>query len=325
MIHIIFSLNWILKNDVEPDPNTVKITFPISWVSDAPTVLDGDKPIELSVPKQLFDDHNESKDPSLVTAVFPNDYFKGLPVATKLPDVSPSPQLIISPPCMNFYTVPGGSPGSEVFLISAISGPLDWSLTKDATWLAISKKQGRATNEDEIITISVDTSGLGLGTYHTDIFLINESAGSIRKIPVNLFVTFVVSGEIPDIQILKEPSVFPLEGLILEHFSVAIDTMVKSGENPGHGYWYNTGDLCLVVRGKMRNTTEKDLTVGFRGVGYDENGNEVAWTLDASYLAGVANIDVPHQSTVDFKLTISWAENVKLIKVSAGQGMVPPK
>jgi len=79
MVHIIFSLNWILNNDAEPDPNTIKITFPESWLTDAPLILKNDSPVELSVPRRLLDDHNGSKDPGFYTVVFPNYYFKGLP------------------------------------------------------------------------------------------------------------------------------------------------------------------------------------------------------------------------------------------------------
>lgn len=79
MTHITFAKDWLLKNDIEPDPGTVKITFPASWLQNPPLVTANVGNVELSVPTRLLKDHNESNNPDEITVSFPNYYFKGLP------------------------------------------------------------------------------------------------------------------------------------------------------------------------------------------------------------------------------------------------------
>jgi hypothetical protein len=147
MTHITFSLEWILKNDVfQDDPSTVKITFPAAWLNNAPPVPEGETPVELRVPIRLLDDNNESQNPDEITVVFPNAYFIGMPDLPHTPGI-PSPQLIREPPAFNFFTQPGVNPPAEELKISAISGPLDWSLTNDTSWLTISSTNDTASAE----------------------------------------------------------------------------------------------------------------------------------------------------------------------------------
>ncbi len=79
MTHITFAKDWLLKNDIEPDPGTIRITFPASWLQNPPFVTANEGNVELSVPTRLLKDHNESKSPDEITVSFPNYYFKGLP------------------------------------------------------------------------------------------------------------------------------------------------------------------------------------------------------------------------------------------------------
>jgi len=81
LTRIIFSKKWLLKNDVEPDPATVKITFPESWLEDPPPVAADDESIELTVPTDMLDAHNESTNPHEITVSFPVYYFDGLTVS----------------------------------------------------------------------------------------------------------------------------------------------------------------------------------------------------------------------------------------------------
>jgi hypothetical protein len=80
LTRITFSKNWLLENDVEPDPGTVRITFPASWLEESPPVAADDESVELTVPTNMLNAHNESTNPDEITVSFPVYYFKGLPV-----------------------------------------------------------------------------------------------------------------------------------------------------------------------------------------------------------------------------------------------------
>jgi hypothetical protein len=166
LTHITFSLEWILKNDIfQDDPTTVKITFPASWLNNAPPVPEGEIPVSLRVPLQMLNLHNTSQNPEEITVVFPNTYFEGMPVAQYVPG-TPSPQLIREPPEINFFTPPGVNPPAEELQISAISGPLDWELATDSGWLTLSSVSGSATAQKETIVVSAGAAGLPAGTHN---------------------------------------------------------------------------------------------------------------------------------------------------------------
>jgi len=80
LTRIIFSKDWLLENDVEPDPATVKITFPAAWLEESPPLSPNDETVVLTVPTDMMHDFNESANPDEITVVFPNYYFTGLPV-----------------------------------------------------------------------------------------------------------------------------------------------------------------------------------------------------------------------------------------------------
>jgi len=86
MSHLEFTKEWILKNDVDSDPSTVKITFPASWLKSLPVIPENEEIIELNIPTRLLQDSNENRNPKEITVSLPNYYFKGLPTLS-LPSV----------------------------------------------------------------------------------------------------------------------------------------------------------------------------------------------------------------------------------------------
>jgi len=78
LTRIVFSREWLIENDVEPDEGTVTITFPESWLREPPEIPEGEEIVELAVPTRLLMDHNTSDDPSQITVTFPDHYFDGL-------------------------------------------------------------------------------------------------------------------------------------------------------------------------------------------------------------------------------------------------------
>ena len=320
MVHIIFSLNWILANDAEPGPYDVKITFPVSWLTEAPVLLEGDIPIELSVPKLLLERDNESKNPEFITVLFPNYYFKGLPEPTETP--TKLPQLFFEPPGINFFTKVGLNPEAKTLTISAIAGPIDWQLSNEAPWLIVSQNSGVVTGEGEIITVSVDTTGLEIGSYYTDILFTCVKDGQIRNIPVSLFVTSAEVGQVRAIGILPNSGNSIANGITIEQDTVVIAALNIAGST-WNGKYYDVGDLCLEINGKLRNTTNEKLYLTFGANGYDEKGTDVSWTLDWGPIIGLEYIGVPPGTVVDFTLHLSWAENVKVIKITGNSSPYP--
>ena len=320
MVHIVFSLNWILANDAEPGPYNVKITFPVSWLTKAPPLLEGDITIELSVPKLLLERDNESKNPEFITVLFPNYYFKGLPEPTETP--TKLPQLFFEPPGINFFTKVGLNPEAKTLTISAIAGPIDWQLSNEAPWLIVSQNSGVVTGEGEIITVSVDTTGLEIGSYNTDILFTRVIDGRTRNIPVRLFVTNAEIGQFRAIGILPNYGSSIADGITIEQGTIVIAALDIAGST-WNGKFYNVGDLCLEINGKLRNISNKKLYLTFRANGYDGKGIEVSWTLDRSLINGVEYIEVPADSVVDFTFHLSWAENVKVIQISGNSSPYP--
>jgi hypothetical protein len=88
MVHIKLNKEWIYKNDMDPEPFSVWITFPTAWietgVADSYDATKGDT-VELNVWKQLLIWDNESKDKNNITVRFPTDFFNGLPQWTLQP------------------------------------------------------------------------------------------------------------------------------------------------------------------------------------------------------------------------------------------------
>jgi hypothetical protein len=318
MLHIIFSTDWILKNDVLPDPFNVKITFPSSWLTNAPAIPEGERPVELRVPIQLFNKHNQSQNQDEITVIFPTDYFIGLPLPAFTPG-TPSPQLIREPPAINFFTKPGVNPPSKELKISAISGPLDWSLVADTPWLTISSTRGTASTEKEIVTVSVDASGLTAGLYSTTITFRQEGTAWFQDIPARLFVTSAQAGTLLNIPVVSDTGSAFEKGIHLEQANVSTAILEGAGQNGWSGGYFSAGDLCFLIRGAMRNDTDQDWLMHYYAYGYDADGNEISWTLDVDPgpLSGIVNMDIPASAASDFTLHLSWAENVTLIKIFA--------
>ena len=318
MLHIIFSLDWILKNDAWPDDSSVKITFPTSWLTNAPPVPEGETPVELRVPVRLFNEHNQSQNPAEVTVTFPAEYFIGLPLPAFTPG-TPSPQLIREPPGINFFTKPGVNPPSEELKISAISGPLDWSLAADAPWLTISSTGGTASTEKEIVTVSADAAGLTAGLHNATITFRQAGTDWFQDIPVRLFVTTAEAGTVLDIPVVADSQSAFAKGIHLERAIVSANSLERAGQNGWSGGYFSAGDLCFLIGGVMKNDTDQDWLVHYYAYGYDADGNEISWTLDVDPgpLSGIVNMDIPASTVKDFTLHLSWAENVTPIKIFA--------
>ncbi len=96
--------------------------------------------------------------------------------------------LVVTPQVLNFTAVEGGAnPDSQTFAISSDGESLDFALFKTAGWLALSPTAGMTDAE---VTVSVDISGLGAGSYLDTIVINSEGAQNAPQyVVVNLMVT----------------------------------------------------------------------------------------------------------------------------------------
>ena len=99
------------------------------------------------------------------------------------------PVIAVSPLSLEFTAVAGGSnPATQQLAITNTgAGALDWSAATTQPWLMLDNSSGTAPST---VNVSVDTSGLAVGTYHDSITLEAAGAsGSPQTVPVTLTVT----------------------------------------------------------------------------------------------------------------------------------------
>ena len=106
----------------------------------------------------------------------------------------PKPKISLSPTSLSFTAVEGGAnPPSQTVTITN-SGPLgstlNWSATSSAAWLSLSPTSGSlASGASQPMTVSVDISGLGAGTYNATITVSDPNAtNSPQTVSVTLTV-----------------------------------------------------------------------------------------------------------------------------------------
>ncbi len=83
------------------------------------------------------------------------------------------------------------------------------------------------------------------------------------------------------------------------------------------GYWlppYKKGDLCYLISGQISNNSSTGYWVAYHAFGYYED-NEVAFTLDAGPIMGVAQIFIEPYGKANFTLHLNWVDNVSRFKI----------
>jgi hypothetical protein len=135
-------------------------------------------------------------------------------------------------------TVVGNNPASQTLAISnGGDGTLNWTLTDDAAWLSCSPTSG--TNSASV-TVSVDKTGLGAGTYNGTITITDPNASNS---PVTVPVTLTVIEQLvyPEIRLDKDRLNFGAieyqEKLLVQSFLID-----NSGDDPLN--WTVTDDVA---------------------------------------------------------------------------------
>lgn len=100
--------------------------------------------------------------------------------------------ITCSPTSLNFKSYQSGAnPASQSLGISnGGGGELSWSASENASWLSLSGVSGVSGGEVDSISVSVDATGLAVGSYSTLITISGTDATNTpQKIPVSLLVS----------------------------------------------------------------------------------------------------------------------------------------
>ncbi len=91
------------------------------------------------------------------------------------------PELYVSPELLEFTTNRGGkSPPSQTLTISAKSpSGITWAASENASWLSLSPSTGTNHGEEDAVAVSVEKSGLDIGTYESDIIVRDTKKPSV--------------------------------------------------------------------------------------------------------------------------------------------------
>jgi len=90
------------------------------------------------------------------------------------------PSLSVSPTSLSFSE----SDNSKTFAITnSGTGALTWSVSNDRSWISVTPENGTTTSETDYVTVSVDLSNLGAGTYSGTITV--TSNGGTKTVAVS--------------------------------------------------------------------------------------------------------------------------------------------
>ncbi len=324
--HIVFSWRWLANNDIDPSPDLVKITFPFSWLVSAPPVPLDDAPIELSIPTIAFGKANESHDPAMITITLPSTYFKGLTTHTTMATPIEWLGFVASPSSLNFFTKPNLNPAPREIKLETNGAAADWALSVDAPWLKATPISGKieasqvgaiGTHTSDTLTLSIDATGLPIGSYSATITIKSLDVKWPQEIPVRLFITNASIGQALSPKI--EPSIGTMltDSIVLGPIQVEVGT---AGAIAPLSH-YNQGDQCIVLHGSLSNTSEADYYVSYAAYGY-AGGQKVSSMLEWGTAQTV--IYLPSKTAKSFTLHLSWVEVIDTIKVMASTYTIAP-
>lgn len=114
-------------------------------------------------------------------------------------------------------------------------------------------------------------------------------------------------------------------GVVLKDVKVNNNVCDKEYFSP----WYPShtvkrGAPCLLVSGHIQNRHEENSEIAMYAEGYDEAGEQVAWTLDAAHIAGQIGLRLEYGETGEFTLHLNFSENTRNIRIYANNYNVTP-
>jgi hypothetical protein len=103
-----------------------------------------------------------------------------------------APVIAFGPASLSFSAVAGkANPANKALEIwNSGTGALDWSVSDDAAWLALTPTSGSSTGEHDEVTASVDIAGMSIGDYGATITITAaEATNTPRTVAVSLILT----------------------------------------------------------------------------------------------------------------------------------------
>lgn len=87
----------------------------------------------------------------------------------------------------------------------------------------------------------------------------------------------------------------------------------------------NVGEPILVIIGRIRNDHQQNKEIALYAEGYDKNGKQVSWTLDAAHIIGQIGLHLEYSELGQFVLHLNSAENIKSVRIFGNNyNQVPP-
>ena len=125
-----------------------------------------------------------------------------------------APVLVLSPATMSFSAAEGGlNPSSQTLEVSnGGAGTLSWSVSEAEPWLSLSPGSGSATTETDIVTVSVDISGLTAGPYNATITAVGEAPANASPQTTEVTLT-VAPPDGGDLVVFNDISIFDNTGM----------------------------------------------------------------------------------------------------------------
>jgi parallel beta-helix repeat protein len=141
------------------------------------------------------------------------------------------PVIGLSTTQFEFYAHEDGeNPADQILgIYNSGAGTLNWKINEDCSWLSVEPNSGSSTGETDNVNLSVNTSGLAIGSYSCNLTISDGSAAnSPQTVGVNLYIgdadgQLHVPSEYPTIQAAID---IALDGDIV---IVAPDTYTGSG------------------------------------------------------------------------------------------------
>ena len=113
-----------------------------------------------------------------------------------------------------------------------------------------------------------------------------------------------------DIPVTVEPTSSDPEGLIaIDNIVIAPGTLDRDYFTPAAGN-HIAGEPCFLVSVHIQNGYNEDCWVTFHADGFDGSDNQVSYTLDTGPQPGAWQVYLASNSSAEYTLHLSWADNV---------------
>ena len=124
-------------------------------------------------------------------------------------------------------------------------------------------------------------------------------------------------GEVLDVAIETESGTFLAEGIRLEEVSARAGVLREQAYVPRTWDYRSQGDWCVLVSGRICNTSSTMRDVDLWVDGFNSKVGQVASTLATDGQEGFLHLDIAGETSRDFEISISWSDEIDTLRVAA--------